>query len=466
MLPLKKRQLWARAPVISLAAFLLAVIFLSLPAQASSHSAGAGPSAPGAQDFSLPPAGQALKAPASKSGEIYQLDSSPLLARKPLLLVHGGSGERKPLCRWGTVIDYLQSSESFRNRFKIYLYRYDSKKCLSETVPPLRHALERLSQACDGAPITVVALSMGGNLMQGALLDAKTDSLVEKVLAMGTPFHGSPLFSPDWFQYSLDRSKILPWARAVHGWDYRFFFQRHLNYLEDLKWDNADLLIPEVGKFHSLVPIGPRGDLTVRRDGNPMLAEINKASHRQKHKFITYAGYIHNPYLMPAWRRRLESTILAPYAFFRIRIMAHLGREHAALKWLNREMSQLHVNTRVTTADPSAYKLNDGITPVNSAVWLPADVVSRCPVLDEAALKDLDELTDVRLARVFKHVDHVSFMDGKPPKGNDLLADEVHPEEGRKPLLEWVLSDIVNDESKKTPLSAGDLPANAPVNRP
>jgi len=63
---------------------------------------------------------------------------------------------------------------------------------------------------------------------------------------MATPFHGSPLFSPDWLQYSLYRGHYLATVRLLDSLDYNVYFHSHKNYQEDLKWDNSDGMLPTV----------------------------------------------------------------------------------------------------------------------------------------------------------------------------------------------------------------------------
>jgi hypothetical protein len=398
--------------------------------------------------YPLPPQGKMLQQKPT-AGETYQVDNTPLGDRKPLLLVHGGAGEGKPLCRWGRVIDRFSQDPDFNKTYKIFLYRYNTSVSLRETVPQFQAALLALHEQVGRKPLTILTLSMGGNLCQGALVDPAVDRAVELVLAMGTPFHGSPLFSADWFQYSLDKTRLMPWARPVHSVDLKLYFSMHKNYLEDLKWDNLDGLIPEVGRFKARLPIAPRGVLTPDRDANPELARINTEGGLDKSKFIVYGGYLINPYLLTPGKRKLEKTILAPYRFVTVRLATQVGREHAALKLLNQEMGRLDVNPNAPVygpPNPHAFGLNDGITPLSSAIFLPPDVMKGYPVLQEGDLARLRHASDVRLARVFRNIDHVTFLDGRPPhRGSPELRDELHPEHGQRQIIDWMLSDLMNN---------------------
>ncbi len=401
------------------------------------------------RNYPLPPAGKQVQV-RPVTGEIYQTDREPLRDRRPLLLVHGGAGEGKPLCRWGKVLDRFAQEPGFTRKYKVFLYRYNSNANLRDTVPQFREALLEFHEAVGRKPVTILTLSMGGNLCQGALVDPAVDRVVDLVLAMGTPFHGSPLFSADWFQYSLTKTKLMPWARPVHSLDLRLYFAGHKNYLEDLRWDNLDDIIPEVGRFKSKLPIAPRGVLTPERAANPELARINTESGLDKNKFITYGGYLVNPYLMSPGQRKLEKTILAPYRYVTVKVATQLGREHAALKLLNQEMSTMKVNPNAGASappSPQTFSLNDGITPLSSAMFLPPDVMKDYPILQEADLPRLRSATDVRLARIFKNIDHVTYLDGRPPhRGSPYLRDQLHPEHGQRPIIDWMLVDLMSHQ--------------------
>ena len=71
----------------------------------------------------------------------------------------------------------------------------------------------------------VVALSMGGNLLQNAMIDPAFDSRVKSVLTLGTPFHGSPLFTSNWMEYSMLRHYHSPISRLDTALAYRLYLR-------------------------------------------------------------------------------------------------------------------------------------------------------------------------------------------------------------------------------------------------
>ena len=111
----------------------------------------------------IPPRRQLKKEPTSV--EIYEFDESPRGNRSPFLMVHGLRGEHYPYFRWQKVANHLSSDKKFNANFKIYLARYPTSKRMEESVPMFRKAVERLYSACNKRQVTVMALSIGGNLV-------------------------------------------------------------------------------------------------------------------------------------------------------------------------------------------------------------------------------------------------------------------------------------------------------------
>jgi len=377
--------------------------------------------------------------------EIFQQNESPLKDRKILLLIHGGGGEYQSMFRWDRALAFFDQDPEFIKKFKVFLLRYDTADSLTDEIEQAKVLIPELAKGA-GRPITILALSMGGNVVQGALADPSVDAFVERAICMGTPFHGSPLFSSDWYQYSLLKHKFGPMTRMFDAIDYRLYFSRHKNYQADLKWDNLDGGIPSIGAFKGLTPLGPKGNLEPANDSSNVLRKINESG-PNKSKIVAYAGYLLNAEVITMTKkRRLESYLLAPYRFFTIRMPAQLGREQPALKVLNTKIG------KVKAADESGlstrkFALNDGITPVASALFLPPQVVRDYPILKEDDLLSLRPHLDVRLGRVFRNIDHVTFVDGSPPhRGSQFLKDELHPEDGSHTIFDWMLDEIMERE--------------------
>ncbi len=410
--------------------------------------------------------------------QLYEYDRSPLDNRQPFLFVHGLRGEYWPCFRWGKVARYFLDDPGFKAKFKIYLLRYDTTTPLAVTVPQFRQAISSLYDLSRQRPITIVALSMGGNLVFEGMLNSRTDQAIRYVMTLGTPFHGSPLFCRDWIQYSIYKNLAMPWTRVDHSLAFRLYFHRNPNLLKDLPWDDLDHGIPDVGRFFSLLPLGPSGHLTSEEAANARLADLTEQPFDKK-KLVTYGGYLLNPYMRSEPIRLAETTVLAPYTLLTMKVPAHFAREHSVLKMLNCVIGSVVASKPAVESShtPFVYQLNDGITPVESALFLPHSAFKTKGVCNEAALKTIKELTDVRLARVFRNIDHLTFIDGfRPPRTSQFLKDELSPESGSKTIFAWMLSDLLANTGSLTVATenvtevanqqAAELPPSLPTSAP
>ncbi len=385
--------------------------------------------------------------------KIYEYDQKPLGDRSPLLLVHGLRGEYYPYFRWQKVADKLAKSEAFSSKYKIYLVRYSSLDRFDHVLPKFKDALTSLYSATKQRPITMVALSMGGNIAYESLTDPNIESKVRLLFTMGTPFHGSPLFCKDWMNYTVYKRLSWPWTRVDHNLSYRFYFDRNPILRQDLAWDNADEAIPETGKFKSKLPFGPKGHLTVGDTINSRLSKVNSVPVDRK-KLITYGGYIVNPYLAPGFKRYAETTAFYPMFLLSNSFPAHFGREHPVLEFLNRDITNVQVSKKIAkqAGTPFVYVLNDGICPVTSAIFLPNEVARTQFVAKETDFEKVRDKVNVGKARVFRNVDHLTFIDGVRPLNPIISAvssqvkDELNPQDGQKDIFDWILSDLVNSD--------------------
>lgn len=400
------------------------------------------------------PAGAALKKRPTDV-KIYEYDREPIKDREPFLLVHGLRGEYYPYFRWNKVADKLKKNPDFNRRYKIYLARYSTLDRLDEVVPKFKNAIASLYLAGKRKPISVMALSMGGNVSYEAIQDPDTDNKVRMLFTMGTPFHGSPLFTKEWMSYTVYKRLSWPWSRVDHNLAFKLYFSKNPNLQKDLTWDNADQAIPEVGKFWSRIPFGPSGRLSIADTMNYRLAKLNQEG-KSKHKLITYGGYISNPYMVQGAKRRyLERAFMYPYFLMSSTFPAHFAREHPVLGFLNREITNVQVSKDLIkqSGTPFVYALNDGITPVSSAIFLPDDDKNLPVIAREQELEKLRDRLDVGLARCFKNVDHLTFIDGVRPMNkiralvNPLVRDELNPKEGQKEIFDWILGDILKSDA-------------------
>jgi hypothetical protein len=412
--------------------------------------------------FANLPAGTRLRKRPSDV-KIYEYDQKPLGDRHPFLLVHGLRGEYLPYFRWQKVADKLNKNEDFASRYKIYLVRYSSLDRIETVVPKFKEALTSLYSAAKQRPISIMALSMGGNISYEALTDTHIEPKVRLLFTMGTPFHGSPLFCKDWMNYTVYKRLAWPWTRIDHNLAFRLYFNRNKMLRQDLTWDNVDEAIPETGDFKSKLPFGPKGSLTVGDTINLRLHKVNSMPVDRK-KLITYGGYISSPYLQPGFKRYIETTAFYPMFLLSNSFPAHFGREHPVLEFLNRDITNMQVSKKIAkqAGSPFIYALNDGICPITSAIFLPPDVARNQYIARESELSKVRDKVNVGQARVFKNVDHLTFIDGIRPVNpiiaavNNQFRDELNPLDGQKDIFDWMLTDILNSEKTHGRLAKTD----------
>jgi pimeloyl-ACP methyl ester carboxylesterase len=404
----------------------------------------------------LPP--ERLSKSKPQSATLYQYDETPLGDRNVVLLVHGLRGEYYPYFRWGKVAKRFNNDKAFAKSFKLYLVRYDSTANFSQTVPQMREQLSKLYEATNKKPIRVLALSMGGNLTFEAMQDKQTDEKVSLLMTLATPFHGSPLFTANWLQYGIYKNPSLPWTRIDHAVAYRLYFARNPNLLADLRWDNSDGAIPDVGHFKSHLPLGPSGNLTIADSINRRILEMDQHTVDKK-KIVAYSGYLSNPYMLPDAERFIETACLYPYTFVTVKLAAHLAREHAVLKLLNHIIASVQSSPEATARANwrFLYDLNDGITPLSSALFLPNAVCDTQYLVKESDLAKVRSSIDVGQARVFRNVDHLSFIDAYRPLKitSPNLKDQLNPADGSRDIFGWMLTDITRSVDENKTLAKG-----------
>ena len=368
----------------------------------------------------------------------------------PLLIVHGLRAEYYPGFRWHKLIKKLSANNEFANKFKIYLARYNSLDLLDKTVPLMQKKIGELYHASGNKPIVTLALSIGGNLVYESMLKPETDKQIKLLLAMGTPFHGSPLFCADWLQYGIYRNLSFPWTRVDHSVAYRLYFARNPNLLKDYRWDNCDNAIPSRGHFKSKLPFGPKGYVMPETSGNQRMVALNQQNF-DKNKLITYSGYLLNPYQLPQRKRFIENTFLSPYSMFTT-LPAYIAREHSVLKMLNRVIATVPPTEEAAKKFKTnfVYGLNDGISPVISSLFIPYTNCAQENLVREVDLMNVKPFIDVRKARVFRNIDHLTYLDGnRPGVLPGIMRDELNPDAGTRDIFNWILLDLncLSDEN-------------------
>jgi triacylglycerol esterase/lipase EstA (alpha/beta hydrolase family) len=173
------------------------------------------------------------------SVEFYQYDSAPLGRREPIIFIHGLLGEFHPFFRWQQLAQYLNQDQRFRNRYKIYLARYNTQSSRNDLTQAFIAAFHEFNR---GHVITIVTISMSGAIVRDAMKDVTVNESIAKVLTLGAFFHGSPLFCSEWMKETLRETHFSPLTKEERVLAYNLYFSRHKNLLTDFKWENANEL--------------------------------------------------------------------------------------------------------------------------------------------------------------------------------------------------------------------------------
>lgn len=369
---------------------------------------------------------------APKTVEIYQYEDSSLGGRQPLLLIHGLMGEIHPLFRWQQLAEYLFQDQLFRERYKIYLARYNSQSSLKEISGEFNRAFQDLAPK---GGLAIVAISLAGAIVRDTMKDPVIDNSITRVVTLGAFFRGSPLFCADWMQQSIRKRHLSPLYRLDRSIGYKLYFARHKNLILDYGWDNADGQIPPVSETYA------------KKQDEIALSSCERVGMDQPdrqasdRKFVVYASYLHNHYF-PKRKSGLHVLVFSPYTFLRTTLPAHLGRERAALRFLNYLIADAIPGK---PGSPSIiYPLNDGISPISSSLLLSDNFVEHSLICDEESIKHIRAHSSAKKQRLFENADHLTFIEGPAPTGSARnVTDVLSLHEKPRPMFAWILNDLL-----------------------
>lgn len=174
--------------------------------------------------------------------KITSIDESLLGERRPLLLVHGWSAMGMPSDfsgdGWDNFIKFYNSNEDLKREYKIYLAQYKSNLI---SVNDIGFLLRKKIDELKMRDITIVAHSMGGLVSRSFMEHSinggvKGGELVEKLITLGTPHHGSPMAN------GSIRTLNRPWLiESIIDFD-KLLFEVKETYV-------IDILTPGLGKI-------------------------------------------------------------------------------------------------------------------------------------------------------------------------------------------------------------------------
>jgi hypothetical protein len=208
-----------------------------------------------------------------KSG-LEAFDDSLLGNRTPLILVHGIASYQYDNFNWENFLSFTARKPEFQAKYKIYLYHYDSRRSVPDISRDLQATLKGFIGALHDRNIKILAYSEGGLLTRNALQDPYLDSHTTEVLAIATPFHGSPLANPRWIQQQVKTENMFNPVRIGQKIAYKITGHKFPTFRQDFHWDNFDGAIPMADYV---------------KDNGPMVQTSYALA--KKTNFVTYGSY-------------------------------------------------------------------------------------------------------------------------------------------------------------------------------
>jgi pimeloyl-ACP methyl ester carboxylesterase len=371
-------------------------------------------------------------------------DSSPLRSRTPLVLIHGIGGNNNRLFDWHRFLRFASQQKAFNEKYKVYLYYYDSTRSVSVISLNLQHQLMDFVKNVGGKQIKVLAYSEGGLLVRNALQDPELNDKVKAVLTIATPFHGSPLANPAWMRSEITGERPLSLVRLGINSAYSITGRMYPDFEQDFHWDNFDGTLSNM-LMNQKLSVTPAPDYAL--------------AHKQD--FITYGSFFGLDVDPKVLKKELNLSIPLPKErasvrnIFRKNILFSLVRNNIGklplAKTVPNSTQALSKNASVLDeATLSMMMLNDGISPISSSLWLgrylPLDARTGAPKkrLPTSSLWDvLRSLKGKNKVRLFAGLDHRNWMEGTTRTGKAELHDLLNPESGSHNVFEWILKDLM-----------------------
>lgn len=403
-------------------------------------------------------------------GHIAAYQQNELDDRQPLILVHGiGGADGSRYYKWDEFLAFADDHAAFKKRYKVYLFIYDSSHSVSALSRELHHDLRALIEESGNRKVRVVAYSEGGLLVRNALQDPWLDAHIDKVIAIATPFHGSPLASPAWIKRELEDESVFNPVRMGHRFAYWVTRMKFPFFESDFGWDNFDgaLLHDPFAKANSINHnyilakkdnfitygsyFGVEGDMADDLPGvlgveKPLPEEENKLSNIFSKNFLftlvnkTMAGLTR--VVKPGKEKPMDVGSAEA-----VEDLATAERHvYAAVAVAEENRQAAHTVRNVVTPQMlSMMAYNDGISPISSTLWLgrytPEFEDLKNPV--SKAWEALKSLKGKQVARLFPGLDHRNWMDNETRTATNKVTDLLNPEEPPKTVFEWILHDLM-----------------------
>ncbi|WP_303675140.1 esterase/lipase family protein [Vampirovibrio chlorellavorus] len=369
--------------------------------------------------------------------QIYQFERSPLGNRIPVLLVPGRAEEFQHNSWWRAIRQVARKDLAFNRYFKLYVFLYNSKEELDVQAEGLVKQLKtRFGDLPPSQPFMLVTYSLGGVIAREVAKDPALLSKIDTIIAIAVPFHGSPMFDPDWFSEYLNPPTRSPLRRFWDRTLYRGYMFSKSNLTRGLNWDNFDSSRPQFDAEESHTLAGDQ--VTVR---TKTYEEYPNADLIRK-KTIVYASYLQNAYTDPDLinpKSALKKSLTLPRTAVDAVLPFYGFTVHGVLTYMGLQLANVPA---YTPEDPQGkntllYRYNDGAIPVSSMLFLKPS-----PKPYNEDIWGLINMATVRNVRIFPGLDHLHIGEYSIEKKRLITADLVHPEEGKRSPHHWILYDL------------------------
>ncbi len=342
-------------------------------------------------------------------------------ASQALILLPGlnSVGLSSELYEWRNFWNAWQNSnlaQTEKDKYKFFVLRYDGWDSLYSSSEKLETGLEQLlEQNPQIKSISFIGYSQGG-LIPRVLLsqNPKLEGITHKIITFASPHQGAIVLTSKLVkdtvktQSPILKAKNLQFLKVLQS-RYRFA------YLEQA-WTNFDNGISS--NYYT-----------------PPAETLKFPVPADKSKYIVYGSYYHP--LSPAdWEDNLS-------IFFGEIIPRLFLDRRAGTKELNRWMGK-RVYPDEKPQLRQHLKLNDGVTPLVSALWgRMCSVNEKQPENWQKLFPTNNFCPSTPLQRAFARIDHLGWREAA--SGRYVVQDKLHPSEKAKTPYEWIIYDLISE---------------------
>lgn len=361
-------------------------------------------------------------------------DDTPLNSREPLVLIHGIAPWQGDYHNFENLVEAFAENKPLMARYKIYFFVYDPEKKVADSSRLLKAVIRELLDRTGADKVSAIGHSLGGLLYRDIILDPFIEAHTNKVIAIGTPFHGTPLANPGWMRGGLKKAPWYSLLRLTNRLVFGFTELKYPHFEEDYCWDNFDGALP--------------AGLSDETDCNP-----HKYSPENTQAFIFYSSFSG---VDDKLRKKLYARLGVPFTdkdrASALPLKEHwLFNKHRMLEMARRNMARLPFNPEYQTDDnPYLFAVNDGVAPLISLLWVGRylPMISESLEMNERLWIALEAVRKSGQARLFPDHDHRDWMEGKTRREDtDKVRDLFHPGEKPRTVYQWMMHDLLRNEN-------------------